>query len=130
MKETNSPGFGRWSVGNRGDIEKERQDSPPKTKKKDPLIGLSCREIRLSGKGMGLNCVRKRSENKKKDQRRFCTKEEGGVGGVSLQRRSRKKSDNYAIRKKSSTEGKPVTSKWRGKISRDSYLIPFQWLDQ
>ena len=34
MKETNSPGFERWSVGNRGDIEKERQDSPPKPTKK------------------------------------------------------------------------------------------------
>ena len=40
-------------------------------------------------------------------------------------------SDNYAILQKSSTEGKqPVTSKWRGKISRDVNLIPFQWLDQ
>ncbi|KAG5580540.1 hypothetical protein H5410_051167 [Solanum commersonii] len=38
-------------------------------------------------------------------------------------------SDSYAIRKKSSTEENPVTSKWRGKISRDSYLIPFQWLN-
>uniref|UniRef100_K4B8E4 Uncharacterized protein n=1 Tax=Solanum lycopersicum TaxID=4081 RepID=K4B8E4_SOLLC len=38
-------------------------------------------------------------------------------------------SDNYAIQKKSFTEEKPVTSKWIGKISRDSYLIPFQWLN-
>lgn len=33
--------------------------------------------------------------------------------------------DNYAIRKKSSIEGKPLTSKWRGRITRYSYLIAF-----
>ena len=63
---------------------KARFSTEDKKKRPIKLIGLSCREIRLSGKGMGFNCVRKRSENKKKDQRRFCTKEEGGGVGASF----------------------------------------------
>jgi len=50
-----------------------------------------------------------------------------GEGGAQKGDRGKDKLDNYAIREKYSTEENPGH---REEISRDSYLIPFQWLDQ
>ena len=50
-----------------------------------------------------------------------------GEGGAQKGDRGKEKLDNYAIREKYSTEENPGH---REEISRDSYLIPFQWLDQ
>ncbi|KAL9378180.1 hypothetical protein Peur_029515 [Populus x canadensis] len=74
-----------------------------------------------------LNQVRAENNNREIGCTRTKDDEGGGVE-ESVFFEDRGRSDNYAIRKKSSAERKHVSSKWRGKISRDSYLIPFTGL--